>query len=181
MKIVEAEQQMEATMVHAERSVQEAQDEARFLKDGYIKLAWLANQAIMDIPRGLHIVEGMVNPLSTPVEITHINTYHNASNKTPWDSRKGKQSTSQHRYATHSKSKAMENKVEALKQQNQDLKGEEQMTQMFQLLSQTNAAITAMAGQGAIGYAQPSYAQPSYATAPPPHNTKDPPYGMPYS
>ncbi|RDY11349.1 hypothetical protein CR513_04006, partial [Mucuna pruriens] len=56
-----------------------------------------------------------------------------------------------HRYATFSKSRAMENKVKALEQQNQDLKGEvdqlkEQMTQMFQLLSSSNVAITTMAG-----------------------------------
>ncbi|RDX64286.1 hypothetical protein CR513_57172, partial [Mucuna pruriens] len=48
----------------------------------------------------------------------------------------------------------MENKVGALELQNQDLKGEvsqlkEQMTQMFQVLSQTNTTIAAMAHQHA--------------------------------
>ncbi|RDX70796.1 hypothetical protein CR513_49921, partial [Mucuna pruriens] len=74
----------------------------------------------------------------------------------------------------------MENKVEALKQQNQDIKGEvsqlkEQMTQMFQILSQTNVAITAMANQGAMGYAQPGC-----VNEPPPRGAKDLPYGMSY-
>ncbi|RDX86289.1 hypothetical protein CR513_32396, partial [Mucuna pruriens] len=32
-------------------------------------LAWLANQAIADIPKVLAKAEGMVNPLETPVEI----------------------------------------------------------------------------------------------------------------
>ncbi|RDX82980.1 hypothetical protein CR513_36171, partial [Mucuna pruriens] len=49
-----------------------------------------------------------------------------------WDTRKAKLST----YATRSKSKAMDNKIEALEQQNQELKGEmsllrEQMDQLF--------------------------------------------------
>ncbi|RDX73683.1 hypothetical protein CR513_46673, partial [Mucuna pruriens] len=97
-----------------------------------------------------------------------------------WVTRKGKQSVSHHWYATRSKSKAMENKVEALEQHNQDLKGEmsqlkEQMAQMFQILSQTNAAITAMANQGAMGYAQLGY-----PNDPPPHNIRDLPYGIPY-
>ncbi|RDX89961.1 hypothetical protein CR513_28213, partial [Mucuna pruriens] len=48
----------------------------------------------------------------------------------------------------------MESKVEALEQQNQDLKSEvgqlwEQMAQMFQILTQTNAAITALANMNA--------------------------------
>ncbi|RDY06702.1 hypothetical protein CR513_09271, partial [Mucuna pruriens] len=58
-------------------------------------------------------------------------------------------------YVTHSKSKAMESKIEVLEFQNQDLKGEvgqlkEQMAQMFQILSQTNATITAMTHRHAV-------------------------------
>ncbi|RDY10536.1 hypothetical protein CR513_04904, partial [Mucuna pruriens] len=50
----------------------------------------------------------------------------------------------------------MENKIEALEQQNQELKGEmsllrELMAQMFQALTQTNVAITAMANQNVVG------------------------------
>ncbi|RDX93009.1 hypothetical protein CR513_24789, partial [Mucuna pruriens] len=106
----------------AERRMWDAHEEAAFWKDRYVKLAWLANQAIMDIPRSLFAVEGM------------------------------------HRYATHSRSKAMENKIEALELQNQDLKGEvsqlkEQMAQMFQILSKTNTTITAMANHSTAGHA----------------------------
>ncbi|RDX60682.1 hypothetical protein CR513_61153, partial [Mucuna pruriens] len=46
---------------------------------------------------------------------------------------------------------------------------------MFQILSQTNVAIIAMANQGAMGYAQPSY-----TTGPPPYNARDLPYEMSY-
>ncbi|RDX99761.1 hypothetical protein CR513_17157, partial [Mucuna pruriens] len=76
--------------------------------------------------------EDMVNLLNTSLEITQFLELCR--------SLKGMQSTSQHRYTTRSKSKVMENKVEALEQQNQDLKGEvsqlkKQMAQMFQVLS----------------------------------------------
>ncbi|RDX72860.1 hypothetical protein CR513_47604, partial [Mucuna pruriens] len=59
----------------------------------------------------------------------------------------------------------MESKVEALEQQNQDLRGEvgqlwEQMAQMFQILTQTNAVATTL-----NGYAR---------------NIRNPLYGMPY-
>ncbi|RDY09899.1 hypothetical protein CR513_05667, partial [Mucuna pruriens] len=85
---------------------------------------------------------------------------------------------SQHKYTIHLRSKSMESKVEALEQQNQDLRGEvgqlrEQMAQMFQILTQTNAAVTALANQSAVGYAQVNY-----ASRPPPRNVRDPPYGM---
>ncbi|RDX92302.1 hypothetical protein CR513_25593, partial [Mucuna pruriens] len=40
-----------------------------------------------------------------------------------WKDRKAKQSTSQDKYATRLRMKAMERKVEVLEQQNQDLKG----------------------------------------------------------
>ncbi|RDY01164.1 hypothetical protein CR513_15544, partial [Mucuna pruriens] len=73
----------------------------------------------------------------------------------------------------------MESKVETLEQQNQDLKGEvgqlrEQMAQMFQILSQTNVAVTTLANQNAA-----KYAQAGYAAGPPPCNVRDPPCGMP--
>ncbi|RDY00954.1 hypothetical protein CR513_15802, partial [Mucuna pruriens] len=50
----------------------------------------------------------------------------------------------------------MESKVDALEQQNQDLKGEvgqlrEQMAQMFQILIQTNAAVTTLVNTNAAG------------------------------
>ncbi|RDX73770.1 hypothetical protein CR513_46577, partial [Mucuna pruriens] len=84
------------------------------------------------------------------------------------------------RYATHSMTRAMENNVEVLEQQNQDLKGEvsqlkEQMTQMFQILSQINVAIIVMANQGEIGHAQPNC-----TNGPPPYGARDLPYRMPY-
>ncbi|RDY09830.1 hypothetical protein CR513_05746, partial [Mucuna pruriens] len=44
---------------HAEKVAQEAQEEARFWKDRFIKLAWVANQAIRDMPRSLRMVEEM--------------------------------------------------------------------------------------------------------------------------
>ncbi|RDY06638.1 hypothetical protein CR513_09343, partial [Mucuna pruriens] len=49
------------------------------------------------------------------------------------------------------------------------------MAQMFQILTQTNSTITALANQSAAGHAQVGY-----TTCLPPHNTRDPPYGMPY-
>ncbi|RDY11598.1 hypothetical protein CR513_03717, partial [Mucuna pruriens] len=97
----------------------EVQEEARFWKDRFIKLAWIANQAIRSIPKSLRVAEEM---------------------KCALDTRKVKQSAHQHKYATRLKSKVMESKVEALEQQNQDLRGEvgqlrEQMAQMFQILT----------------------------------------------
>ncbi|RDX74114.1 hypothetical protein CR513_46172, partial [Mucuna pruriens] len=67
----------------------------------------------------------------------------------------------------------MESKVETLEQQNQDLKGEvgqlrEQMAQIFQILTQTNAAVTSLVNTNATRYAQNGYAR----------NVRDPPYGM---
>ncbi|RDX60683.1 hypothetical protein CR513_61154, partial [Mucuna pruriens] len=136
-RTTKAEQQVEAAIQglkemtgHAERRIQEAQGVVVFWRDRYIKLAWLANQALMDIPRSLRVAEGMVHPLNTPPEITQFlelyqSLYNNLKSlSSPPQGTLGKQSMSQHRYATRSKSKAMENKVEALKQQNQDLKGE---------------------------------------------------------
>ncbi|RDY01973.1 hypothetical protein CR513_14637, partial [Mucuna pruriens] len=72
----------------------------------------------------------------------------------------------------------MESKVEVLEQQNQDLKGEvsqlkEQMAQMFQILTQTSAIVTALANQNVAGYAQGGY-----NTGFMPHNVRDPPHGM---
>ncbi|RDY14332.1 hypothetical protein CR513_00610, partial [Mucuna pruriens] len=73
----------------------------------------------------------------------------------------------------------MESKVEALEQQNQDLRGEvrqlrEEMAQMFQMLTQTNAAVTALVNPNAAGYAQNAY-----VVGPSPCNVRDPPYGVP--
>ncbi|RDX79088.1 hypothetical protein CR513_40528, partial [Mucuna pruriens] len=70
----------------------------------------------------------------------------------------------------------MESKIEALGLQNQDLKGEvsqlkKQMAQMFQILSQTNVAITVMANHGAAGHAQASN-----TPGPPPYAVRDPSY-----
>ncbi|RDY07923.1 hypothetical protein CR513_07897, partial [Mucuna pruriens] len=84
---------------------------------------------------------------------------------TRWDPKRAKLST----YMMRSKSKVMESKIEALELQNQDLKGEvsqlkEQMAQMFQILSQTNVAITTMANHGAA-----RHAQADNTAGPPPH------------
>ncbi|RDY10621.1 hypothetical protein CR513_04818, partial [Mucuna pruriens] len=57
---------------HAEEKVQIATEEATFWKDRFIKLAWLANQAIMDIPRSLLMAEGMVDLFKTPYEISQF-------------------------------------------------------------------------------------------------------------
>ncbi|RDX73876.1 hypothetical protein CR513_46447, partial [Mucuna pruriens] len=89
------------------------------------------------------------------------------------DTKKAKQSMHQHKYTTRLKSKVMENKVEALEQQNQDLRGEvgqlqEQMVQMFQILTQTNVTVKALVNTNDVGYTQNGYAR----------NAKDPPYGM---
>ncbi|RDY05177.1 hypothetical protein CR513_11011, partial [Mucuna pruriens] len=90
------------------------------------------------------------------------------------DTRKAKQSTHQHKYTTGLKSKIMESKVEALEQQNQDLRNEvgqlrEQMAQLFQVLTKTNATVTVLVNMNAVGYAHNGYA----------HDARDPPYGMP--
>ncbi|RDY06116.1 hypothetical protein CR513_09946, partial [Mucuna pruriens] len=73
-----------------------------------------------------------------------------------WDTKKAKLYT----YATRSKSKAMENKIEALELQNQDLKRE------------INVTITAMANHSTT-----RHAQASNTIGPPPHAVRDPPYG----
>ncbi|RDX96154.1 hypothetical protein CR513_21227, partial [Mucuna pruriens] len=41
-----------------------------FWKDRYIKLAWVANQALVDIPRSLRAAKGMIDPTRTPREIS---------------------------------------------------------------------------------------------------------------
>ncbi|RDX83335.1 hypothetical protein CR513_35754, partial [Mucuna pruriens] len=94
------------------------------------------------------------------------------------EARNVKQSVLQHKYATRLRSKVMESKVEALEQQNQDLRDEvgqlrEQMAQMFQMLTQTNAVVTDLVNQNAAGYAQNGY-----VVGPSPRNVRDPPYGM---
>ncbi|RDX82627.1 hypothetical protein CR513_36561, partial [Mucuna pruriens] len=80
-----------------------------------------------------------------------------------WKDRKAKQSTHQHKYTTRLKSKAMESKVEALEQQNQDLRGEvgqlwEQMAQMFQILTQSNVVVMALVNTNVAEYTQNGYA-----------------------
>ncbi|RDY11817.1 hypothetical protein CR513_03457, partial [Mucuna pruriens] len=74
----------------------------------------------------------------------------------------------------------MENKIEELELKNQDLKGEvsqlkEQMAQMFQILSQTNAAIITMVNHDVVWYTQAGN-----TIGPLPHTESDPPYGMPH-
>ncbi|RDX72863.1 hypothetical protein CR513_47591, partial [Mucuna pruriens] len=54
---------------HAEKAAWEAREEAQFWKDRFIKLAWLANQTIKDIPANLRMAKGMVNPLNTPRKV----------------------------------------------------------------------------------------------------------------
>ncbi|RDX77970.1 hypothetical protein CR513_41821, partial [Mucuna pruriens] len=95
---------------------------------------------------------------------------------TRWDPRRAKLFT----YTKRTKSKAVESKIETLELQNQDLKGEvsqlkEQMAQMFQILSQTNAIVMAMANHGTTGHAQAGN-----TASPPPYAVRDSPYGMPY-
>ncbi|RDY12589.1 hypothetical protein CR513_02582, partial [Mucuna pruriens] len=53
----------------AEIQVRAATVETPFWKDRCIKLAWLANQALVDIPRSLRATEGMIDPTKTPREI----------------------------------------------------------------------------------------------------------------
>ncbi|RDY11091.1 hypothetical protein CR513_04293, partial [Mucuna pruriens] len=49
----------------AEIQVWAAIADAQFWKDKYIKLAWLANQALMNIPRTLRATEDIVDPTRT--------------------------------------------------------------------------------------------------------------------
>ncbi|RDX77540.1 hypothetical protein CR513_42324, partial [Mucuna pruriens] len=131
----------------AEEAAREAQEEARFWKDRFMKLAWTANQAIRSIPRGLCMAEEMVKQPRTPIEITQFLSLRR-------NLRKAKHSAHQHKYTMRLKSKVMESKVEAVKQQNQDLKSEvgqlrEQMAQMFQILTQTNAVVTTLVNTNA--------------------------------
>ncbi|RDY14331.1 hypothetical protein CR513_00609, partial [Mucuna pruriens] len=53
----------------AKIQVRAATIDAQFWKDRYIKLAWLANQALMNIPQRLRAAEDMVDPTRTPREI----------------------------------------------------------------------------------------------------------------
>ncbi|RDY10326.1 hypothetical protein CR513_05157, partial [Mucuna pruriens] len=53
----------------AETQVRAATADAQFWNDRYIKLAWLANLALMNIPRRLRAAEDMVEPTRTPREI----------------------------------------------------------------------------------------------------------------
>ncbi|RDX75077.1 hypothetical protein CR513_45089, partial [Mucuna pruriens] len=54
------------------RKEQEAREETTFWKDKYVKLAWLANQALMDIPKSLCGTKGITNLLNTPLQITQF-------------------------------------------------------------------------------------------------------------
>ncbi|RDX84747.1 hypothetical protein CR513_34147, partial [Mucuna pruriens] len=53
----------------AEIRVRAAMADTQFWKDRYVKLAWLANQALMSIPQRLRAVEDMMDPTKTPREI----------------------------------------------------------------------------------------------------------------
>ncbi|RDX76682.1 hypothetical protein CR513_43304, partial [Mucuna pruriens] len=67
---------------HVEIRVQEALEETKFWKERFVKLAWLANQAIMDISKSLQVVEGMVSLLSTPAKIMQfLGLYRNLYQK----------------------------------------------------------------------------------------------------
>ncbi|RDX89681.1 hypothetical protein CR513_28566, partial [Mucuna pruriens] len=160
---------------HAEERVQTAREEVIFWKDRYVKLAWLANQAIINIPRNLLVAKGMVKPLKIPTEISQFLGLYSGSYE---------DHALQHRYNTRSKAKNMENKVESMEQQNEDLRGEirqlkEQMSKMFELFTRIMASITPVATQGTLVYPL-GYTLPVYTNIAPPFNTKDPPYGMPY-
>ncbi|RDX64797.1 hypothetical protein CR513_56608, partial [Mucuna pruriens] len=146
---------------HVEEKVQIATNKAAFWKDKYVKLAWLENQAIMDIPRSLLMAEGMVDLFKTPYEISQLlelcrrlyDTYHayHLSYLTYINTRKGKLTASFHRYNTRSKTKNMEHAIEKLEQQNLVLRGEmgqmkEPMNKIFELLTQgatINAVVSA--------------------------------------
>ncbi|RDY03989.1 hypothetical protein CR513_12350, partial [Mucuna pruriens] len=69
IQVEAATQGMKEMAVHAKEKIQEAREETTFWKDRYVKLAWLANQALMDIPRSLRAAKGMTNLLNTPPEI----------------------------------------------------------------------------------------------------------------
>ncbi|RDY07650.1 hypothetical protein CR513_08207, partial [Mucuna pruriens] len=57
---------------HAEARVQATREEAIFWKDRYVKLAWLTNQAIIDILRNLLATKGMINLLETLAKISQF-------------------------------------------------------------------------------------------------------------
>ncbi|RDX87776.1 hypothetical protein CR513_30712, partial [Mucuna pruriens] len=56
----------------AKEQARVATTEISFWKDRFIKLAWLANQALRDIPRSLRAVEGMADSIKTPKEISRF-------------------------------------------------------------------------------------------------------------
>ncbi|RDX96103.1 hypothetical protein CR513_21283, partial [Mucuna pruriens] len=173
----------------AHKATQEAREETRFWKERFINLAWLASQAIMTFLKAseqpnrwsIHSIPPLRSqPIRQNESLIFASLRCPCKKKTKQDNnkfpfavskylviRKTKQPVLQYRYATRSRSRAMENMVEALEQQNQDLRGE--------ILTQTNTAIIALANHNAA-----KHTQAGYAACPPPHNTRDPPYGMPY-
>ncbi|RDX90231.1 hypothetical protein CR513_27929, partial [Mucuna pruriens] len=120
----------------AEIQVRAATIESPFWKDRFIKLAWLGNQALVDIPRSLRAAESLVDPTKTPREVLQFLEL------------KRRIIAPYHIYHTRSKAKNMEDMIESLEQQNQELRGEnqglkgemmqirEQMNKLFELFTQ---------------------------------------------
>ncbi|RDX74771.1 hypothetical protein CR513_45435, partial [Mucuna pruriens] len=96
----------------AEIQVRAATVDAQVWKDRYVKLAWLANQALMSIPRRLRAAEGMMDPTKTPREIKefleHCRKLYDRMKELK------KKLTTPYRYHSRSKTKDMEQAIEEL-------------------------------------------------------------------
>ncbi|RDX90243.1 hypothetical protein CR513_27911, partial [Mucuna pruriens] len=74
-KADEAKAQSQATIQESKTTLEGWKQRCYDIADAaeeFVKIAWLANQALMDIPRSLRIAEGMVDPFRTPREISQF-------------------------------------------------------------------------------------------------------------
>ncbi|RDY10068.1 hypothetical protein CR513_05473, partial [Mucuna pruriens] len=124
-EVIDKQSQYQELSIQTEMKTQSLKEEADYWKDRYNKTVWLANQALEELPHGLRAAKAMINPLTTPLEISEfLDTRTNVL----------------HPYGTHPKSRQMENVVEALEQRNKELRSEmaqmkEQMSKILELLT----------------------------------------------
>ncbi|RDX95692.1 hypothetical protein CR513_21745, partial [Mucuna pruriens] len=154
-----------------ETQVRAATADAQLWKDRYIKLAWLANQALMNILQRLRATEDMVDPTRTPKEIKEFLE----------QCRKLKRKlTASHRYHTRSRTNDIEQATEELEQQNAEMRAEmrmemgqmkEQINKMFEIITR-NAAPTPVAATQGVALSTTTLGTPTYPSgfAPPTWN-----------
>ncbi|RDY07401.1 hypothetical protein CR513_08497, partial [Mucuna pruriens] len=111
----------------AQEQASVATTEISFWKDRFLKLAWLTNQALRDIPRSLWTVEGMTDFVKTPKEITSFLGHGHPALKEEGERGHALQRRTiapSHRYRTRARTRHMEQAIDDLEQQNMQMRAE---------------------------------------------------------